>query len=209
MSLLAGSDLCHSADDGLCECCGKPRRRSFGYDDRNRPESIHAAPDEDQEDRREQIIVDGAEWKRQSEFELVFGGKRYSMGWWREQRAIGKRRRYGVDVGARADGSDDQDWELGGRRPEGPGFEDFMRRGGDRDGRGQYSQFGPRDEGATSPDPGAMEDRFTPEPDPLERQPVDVTGSRTETGRGMGIGAGGPGPATLARRQGSLMGGEA
>merc|ERR1711939_1035989 len=79
MSLLAGSDLCHSADEGLCECCGKPRRRSFGYDAGTRPESIHAPPDDDDEDERQQIIPDGAEWLPQPQFETVFGGKRYSM----------------------------------------------------------------------------------------------------------------------------------
>ncbi|KIY03779.1 uncharacterized protein Z520_00470 [Fonsecaea multimorphosa CBS 102226] len=185
MSLLAGSDLCHSADDGLCECCGKPRRRSFGYDDvvgGNRPESIHAGPDENGDeadlDERQQIITDGAEWMRDSQFETVFGGKRYSMGWWRERRLIGKRRRFGVDVGARADGADDQDWELGERRPEGTGFNDFMMRGGDRDGRGEYSRFGGssggggRSRGASvsgpspSPEPAAMRGRGAPLPLP-------------------------------------------
>ncbi|KIW86029.1 hypothetical protein Z517_01423 [Fonsecaea pedrosoi CBS 271.37] len=155
MSLLAGSDLCHSTDDGLCECCGKPRRRSFGYDAGNRPESIHAGPDENSEDadERHQIISNGAEWMPASQFATVFGGNRYSMGWWRERRLIGKRRRFGVDVGARADGADDQDWELGSRRPEGHGFSDFMMRGGDRDGRGEYARFGGRSRGASISDP--------------------------------------------------------
>ncbi|MBE7180485.1 MAG: DUF3433 domain-containing protein, partial [Terriglobus roseus] len=42
MSLLAGGDLAHCADDGLCECCGKPRRNSFGTV-AERPVSVHAA----------------------------------------------------------------------------------------------------------------------------------------------------------------------
>ncbi|KIX08282.1 uncharacterized protein Z518_02938 [Rhinocladiella mackenziei CBS 650.93] len=200
MSLLAGSDLCHSADDGLCECCGKPRRRSFGFEDGNRPVSIHAGPDEDDDDEREQIIPDGAEWMPQSQFETLFGGKRYSMGWWRERKSIGKRRRFGVDVGARADGADDQDWELGERRPEGQGFSDFMMRGGDRDGRGEYSRFG-----APSPDPAAMDAGF-----PQDPPGPSVTRPPMASGMGIGIGGGEPGPATLARRQtGSLTGGEA
>ncbi|EXJ94509.1 hypothetical protein A1O1_02905 [Capronia coronata CBS 617.96] len=186
MSLLAGSDLCHSLDDGICECCGKPRRRSFGYSDNpdhSLPESIHAAPDESgnfdaghvhgfnssddyhgpgdtnqhqQRHKRAQFIPDGAEWLSAAQFAAIFGGQRYSMGWWRERRAAGKRRRFGVDLGDRADGGDDQDWELGDRRPQGnAGFDDFMvvpggggggrgggaRGRGDRDGRGEYSRF--------------------------------------------------------------------
>lgn len=198
MSLLAGSDLCHSVDDGLCECCGKPRRRSFGFD-KGRPESIHVAPDEEDDDEREQIIPDGAEWMPESQFETVFGGKRYSMGWWRERKLIGKRRRFGVDVGARADGRDDEDWELGERRPEGPGFGDFMMRGGDRDGRGEYSRFG-----GANPDPAAMEAGFPREPPPGVNSGM---GGRTAQRYDFGDG-GGPGPATLAGRR-SPFGGEA
>lgn len=215
MSLLAGSDLCHSVDDGLCECCGKPRRRSFGFDNSNRPESIHMAPDEDDEDEREQLIPDGAEWLPRSQFEMVFGGKRYSMGWWRERKAIGRRRRFGVDVGVRADGSDDQDWELGERRPEGPGFGDFMVRGGDRDGRGEYSRFDARSAGAPSPDPATIEAGFPRPAEPIARPSTDPGMGRgrvveKEWDRDMSRERdGGPGPATLARRQGSLMGGEA
>ncbi|EHY52670.1 hypothetical protein ABEF92_004002 [Exophiala dermatitidis] len=209
MSLLAGSDLCYSDDDGLCECCGKPRRRSFGYDDDNNnrnsqsfggggvvTERIHAAPhetggpvtisvydpsnsntrnaayiDEEAEGdggrRRTQLIPDGAEWMPPKQFAAIFGaGARYSMGWWREQKWRGRRRRFGVDIGPRADGADDQDWELGELRRRRPrsgssraagqagdgdddtGFGDFMvlnnntsRRRGDRDGRGEYSRF--------------------------------------------------------------------
>jgi hypothetical protein len=157
MSLLAGSDLVYHPDDGVCECCGKSRRRSFG-DDANRgvhDESIHAGLDEVgvevtegvEHEYRTQIIDDGAEWFSPSHFNLVFAGKRYSMGWWRENRAIGKRRRYGVDVGERPDGNDDGDWDLGPRRNAGTasGFQGFMttdegrgRGRGDRDGRGVY-----------------------------------------------------------------------
>ncbi|KAJ9602873.1 hypothetical protein H2200_012653 [Cladophialophora chaetospira] len=211
MSLLAGSDLVHSTDDGLCECCGKPRRRSFGFET-DRPESIHAGPDEtggthgDEVDDREQIIDDGAEWFSTDHFEMVFAGKTYSMGWWRERRAIGKRRRYGVDVGARADGSDDQDWELGGRRPEGEGFSGFMipSSRGDRDGRGGYTRARGRNLSisGTSPDPGAdgrviMMPR---EPSPGVYVPeTGRTGARFEPSR-IGGGGGDPGPATMARR---------
>lgn len=232
MSLLAGSDLCHSVDDGLCECCGKPRRRSFGYDTNNRPESIHAAPDDDDaDDTRQQIIPDGAEWMPQSQFETAFGGRRYSMGWWREQRAIGKRRRFGVDVGVRADGADDQEWELGQRRPEGSGFADFMMRGGDRDGRGEYSRFGRgRD---PSPDPTAAEGAFTEDRDVITRPPRATTPANPNPSCPVhggvddaavaprprtpnpscpvhgGVGGGDPGPATTTRREGSYLGGEA
>ncbi|KIW33754.1 uncharacterized protein PV07_00578 [Cladophialophora immunda] len=213
MSLLAGSDLCHSTDDGLCECCGKPRRRSFGYDAGNRPESIHAGPDENGEDvdERQQIISDGAEWMRASQFETVFGGKRYSMGWWRERRLIGKRRRFGVDVGARADGADDQDWELGERRPEGTGFSDFMMRGGDRDGRGEYSRFGGRSRGASvsgsgpSPEPGAMAPTMAM---PREPSPGVYVPEAGRTGQPLYHDPGEPSRLPLAGRR-SPVGGEA
>ncbi|KIW97988.1 uncharacterized protein Z519_01572 [Cladophialophora bantiana CBS 173.52] len=215
MSLLAGSDLCHSADDGLCECCGKPRRRSFGHDDDNRPESIHAGPEEngDETDERQQVIPDGAEWMPASQFETVFGGKRYSMGWWRERRLVGKRRRFGVDIGARADGADDQDWELGERRPEGTGFSDFMMRGGDRDGRGEYSRFGGRSRGASvsgpSPEPGATEGRGGQMMNmPREPSPGVYVPETGRTGQPFYHDGGGPGPSTLAGRR-SPVGGEA
>ncbi|KAI1624870.1 hypothetical protein EDD37DRAFT_368042 [Exophiala viscosa] len=213
MSLLAGSDLCYNTDAGLCECCGKPRRRSFGQED-NRPESIHVAVDEHQQaDDRKQIIPDGAEWMPQLQFETVFGGQRYSMGWWRERGLIGKRRRFGVDVGVRADGPDDQEWELGSRRPEGPGFSGFMVRGGDRAGRGEYSRFRRRGR-SVSPVPSAV-----------EAEEMDITAERMSVPMASGARleplrdserfysredeAGGPGPATLARRDGLYPGGEA
>lgn len=207
MSLLAGSDLCYNVDDGLCECCGKPRRRSFGFENDKRPESVHMGPDEDNDsDERQQLIPDGAEWLRQSHFEDVFGqGRRYSMGWWRERRSIGKRRRFGVDVGARADGSDDQDWELGDRRPDGFGFGDFMMRGGDRDGRGEYSRFGPRGPGASgaaSPDPTAIDHGFPRIPS------GSYPGGGGRTGQSFDYRGGEPGPSTLAARR-PPFGGEA
>ncbi|KIV87543.1 hypothetical protein PV11_03082 [Exophiala sideris] len=216
MSLLAGSDLCYNTDVGLCECCGKPRRRSFASDSRPESVSIHAAIDEHQQaDDRRQIIPDGAEWMPQLQFETVFGGQRYSMGWWRERPAIGKGRRFGVDIGVRADGPDDQDWELGSRRPEGPGFSGFMVRGGDRDGRGEYSRFRRRGR-SVSPVPSAVE---TEEMDiTAERMSVPmVSGARLEPlrdteryySREDGAGGGGPGPATLSRRDGLYSGGEA
>lgn len=200
MSLLAGSDLCHAEDEGLCECCGKSRRRSFGLEGSSRPQSIHARPDEDaldeEEDERQQLIPAGAEWMRPDQFSIIFGGKRYSTGWWRERAGIGKRRRFGVDVGERADGADDQDWELGPRKPDGGGFEGFMIRGGDRQGRGEYQSLGAhgRRPSATSPEPGYTRDGSAGFE--MERPPI-------------GPGGGGPGPATLARRGTSIMGREA
>ena len=138
MSLLAGSDLCHSVDDGVCECCGRPRRNSFG----TIAETIHADNDEVDEGERQQGIPHGAEWLRMGLFEMVFAGKRYSMGWWRERRDMGKRRRFGVDVGGRADGSDDQDWELGPRASDNSRVpflgQEGVRGRGNRDGRGAY-----------------------------------------------------------------------
>ena len=150
MSLLAGSDLCHSKEDSLCECCGRPRRISW----RHLPESIHVDHG-DEADERESVIITGAEWMDAKTFARVFQGKRYSMGWWRARPGTGKRRRFGVDVGARPDGKDDEDWELGQRRPRGnSGFGDFMMSGavggrGDRDGSGMYRNIGEH-----SPNPG-------------------------------------------------------
>ena len=135
MSLLAGSDLCHSIDDGVCECCGRPRRNSFGTIE----ETIHVDGDQDDEEERQQGIAHGAEWLKMGLFEMVFAGKRYSMGWWRARPDMGKRRRFGVDIGGRADGNDDQDWELGPRASDNSGIPFMMPRGrGDRDGRGFY-----------------------------------------------------------------------
>ena len=168
MSLLAGSDLCHTVDDGVCECCGKPRRNSFG----TIAETIHADNDHDEEERP-QGIAHGAEWLKMGLFEMVFAGKRYSMGWWKERPQTGKRRRFGVDVGDRADGSDDQDWELGVRASENSGVP-FMAaqqeqgvggRGrvmtamgrGDRDGRGRYGVMGHSREHSRGSDVGEME----------------------------------------------------
>jgi hypothetical protein len=120
MSLLAGSDLAHSADDGLCECCGKPRRNSFGHGaGGHERESIHASREETGEPAREGVIPVGAEWLgggRKGAWGLVFAGKRYSMGWWREDHSRGRRRRWGIDVGERPDGDVEDDWELGKRR---------------------------------------------------------------------------------------------
>lgn len=242
MSLLAGSDLVHSTDDGLCECCGKPRRRSFGVGDgTERPESIHARPDETSFDMttgdREQIIDPGAEWFSASHFATVFGGKRYSMGWWRERPALGKRRRFGVDVGVRADGADDQDWELGQRRPrDGVGFGDFMvhnegaTQRGDRDAmmtRGDYQRARGTSFSGQSPDPGAAMLREREEGE--ERRagarvimmPKGSSDGRESEERGRGrVGqrfyqddddyhAGGPGPSTLQGRRVPYTGGEA
>ena len=158
MSLLAGSDLCHSVDDGVCECCGKPRRNSFG----TIAETIHADNDQDDEEERQQGIAHGAEWLKMGLFEMVFAGKRYSMGWWRQQPNIGKRRRFGVDVGQRANGNDDQDWELGPRASDNSGMPfmvpERMRGRGDRDGRGLYYAPGhTRDHSQAGSDMGERE----------------------------------------------------
>ena len=217
MSLLAGSDLVYSPDDGLCECCGKGRRRSFGADvTDHRPESIHAGPEEtglhsDQEhDAREQIIQEGAEWFSTSHFEMVFAGKRYSMGWWRERPGLGKRRRHGVDVGPRADGSDDQDWELGKRKPKDDGFSGFMLPPGiaglrgDRDGRGGYIRGRNLSVGAADGDAESgriMTPRelspglYVPE---AARTAARFQSPSDDDARG---GGGGPGPSTLAGRR--------
>ena len=168
MSLLAGSDLCHTVDDGVCECCGKPRRNSFG----TIAETIHADNDHEEQERP-QGIMHRAEWLKMGLFELVFAGKRYSMGWWKERPNTGKRRRFGVDVGDRADGSDDQDWELGvrvsensgvpfmvGGQEQGIGGRGRMMRAmgrGDRDGRGSYGMMGHSREHSRGSDVGEME----------------------------------------------------
>lgn len=116
MALLAGSDLAWSHDDGVCECCGRPRRRSMLH--QNAPESIAAGEDETADvtssdgDRR-QFIPDGAEWLDDKSFSRIFANHRYSLCWWSAQLSLHRRRRYGVDVGT---GTDDE-WELGLRRP--------------------------------------------------------------------------------------------
>jgi len=218
MALLAGSELCYATDEGLCECCGKSRRRSFGLEgDRlTRPESIHAGPednlsnsDDDDESNRTQQIPEGAEWMRSDQFKSLFGGKRYSMGWWRERRGLGKRRRFGVDIGERADGDDDQDWELGHRRPQGAGFENFMMRnvgGGGGGGRGEYSSLAP--DGAASahgrrPSSAGAYNRDADVGYEPPRQVV-IPGSGGPPGR-----AGMPGPGSVGHRGNSIMGGEA
>lgn len=216
MSLLAGSDLCHATDDGLCECCGKTRRRSFGLGDRDtrlRPESIHAEPDEginaEEDEERKQIIPDGAEWMKQGQFEIIFGGRMYSMGWWRERRATGKRRRFGVDVGSRADGLDDQDWDLGARRTQSvSGFGDFMMRGGigtpSQDVRGQYASVGAgagAGVGARGRRPSAPELEIG-----LNNDDEDLRYERFRPVQSSG-GGGDPGLGMLARR--ATLGGEA
>ena len=56
----------------------------------------------------------------QGRWEVVFAGRRYSMGWWKEDVNRGRmRRRWGVDVGERPDGGlgiEGEDWMLGKRR---------------------------------------------------------------------------------------------
>ncbi|ETN42224.1 uncharacterized protein HMPREF1541_04165 [Cyphellophora europaea CBS 101466] len=185
MSLLAGSDLAHCVDDGLCECCGKPRRNSFGTVAEADAEAEAAEAEEEGGPlgagrggrvsvhapsfvtaaggigaEREGVIPVGAEWyqghgrgRRRGgggRWNTVFSGKRFSSGWWAERRDRGRRRRWGVDVGDRADGSAaDEDWELGPRRLKagsdvGPGMRFEMRdfmvgrgAGGPRDGGGE------------------------------------------------------------------------
>ncbi|KPI38474.1 uncharacterized protein AB675_4315 [Cyphellophora attinorum] len=166
MSLLAGSDLAHTeeADDdqGLCECCGKPRSKPHSdavsmvedaASSRGRPTSsrsdaarLSVPPGLEFDQRtssprgsRDGVVPVGAEWwgaeagsgtripvlgrgkaaltkEGKGKWEVVFAGRRYSMGWWKDNPARGRmRRRFGVDVGERADGDED-DWMLGRRR---------------------------------------------------------------------------------------------
>jgi len=63
------------------------------------------------------MLPDGAEWLSGERQAAVFAARvlRFSLGWWRERVGEGKKRRFGIDVGERADGSDDQEWELGPR----------------------------------------------------------------------------------------------
>ncbi|RMZ75678.1 hypothetical protein DV737_g5182, partial [Chaetothyriales sp. CBS 132003] len=150
-------------DGGVCECCGKPRQRnSFGSTGVTEAETIHADPDSDDERRngvragkqraRQQVIPNGAEWLGLHGFELIFAGKRYSMGWWRERKEWGRSRRFGVDIGDRADGGDDEDWELGNKKTKRSvrGLLDGVdlargalgsSRGAAADSRGEYDQL--------------------------------------------------------------------
>lgn len=150
MSLLAGGDLVHCEDDGRCECCGKPRRNSFGTvaEGMVGNGSGHLSMGSQQRQsggggggavsfvsagggEREGVIPVGAEWldarsrvrdgrgdgrDGKGEWARVFVGRVYSLGWWREKKAQGRRRRWGVDVGPYADGEAEQDWELGEKR---------------------------------------------------------------------------------------------
>lgn len=109
MALLAGSKLCWSIDESVCECCGKPQSQTADS-------MIHAEGDHHEE--RTDFIPHGAEWMSDKDLRAVFSKMRYTLGWWRRGYGDGnrgERKRYGIDVG-RADGLDDQDWELGRKR---------------------------------------------------------------------------------------------
>lgn len=132
MALLAGSDLCYNPALLSCECCGRPRKTTDGVSSIVIGEGIVA--------KQKQIIPEGSEWASNAELERIFNaadgsGRRmkYSLGWWKERPEIPTRitKRFGIDVGARADGLDDQDWEIGKRggvRGSGLGWSDFMMR---------------------------------------------------------------------------------
>lgn len=108
MALLAGSKLCWSIDEDVCECCGK--RRTQDADS-----MIHAIGEVDHHEERTESIPHGAEWMNDTDLRAVFSRMRYTLGWWNRGYGAGTRgegKRYGIDIG-RADGLDDQDWVLG------------------------------------------------------------------------------------------------
>lgn len=111
MALLAGSKLCWGSEERVCECCGKPRSRDADS-------MIRAVGEVDHHEERAEHIPPGAEWMSERDLRAVFARMRYSLGWWERGYGGGQRgegKRYGIDVG-RADGLDDQDWELGRKR---------------------------------------------------------------------------------------------
>ena len=115
MSLLAGSDLCHSSSSGICECCGKPKE-NIGI--------------EVEDHERGRIIPIGTEWKTNKAFEKVFAGKMFSLSWWQTKDT----RRYGVDF------IDGEEWYLKRRTSETfEMFEETAERGR-RDERGRYQR---------------------------------------------------------------------
>ena len=113
MSLLAGSDLCYSPDDGICECCGKVRRSFRDANGRVQVETIHADENEHAEDDRTQSIRQGAEWMDDQTFARIFTGRTYSLGWWEPRHKV---KRYGVDVGSSPSGGQAGEWYLGKRK---------------------------------------------------------------------------------------------
>ena len=125
MALLAGSELCQSESLGICECCGRPRQAA------DADEMVDHQP-------KRVILPEGAEWSSDSELQHLLdsvdgAGRRmkYSLGWWKDRPEVGRTRRFGIDTGVRADGSDDQDWEIGRRggvKGKGLGWGDFMMR---------------------------------------------------------------------------------
>ncbi|RMZ90682.1 hypothetical protein DV736_g2085, partial [Chaetothyriales sp. CBS 134916] len=235
MALLAGSDLCHNAEEedrGVCECCGKPRRRnSVGSTAGTSSETIYADPDSDDNDddrrnsvragkqrARQQVIPNDTEWLGLHGFELVFAGKRYSMGWWRERKELGRPRRFGVDIGNRADGGDDEDWELGNKKTKRAvrGILDgvdlarsaMSSSRGVADSRGEYDQLGKKN----TEDPNPSSNRNKEAQNTHEREEefeegdlgrrMNRMGSRGAGRDGMGMGTNG-----VSRARG--VGGEA
>ena len=111
MALLAGSKLCWSNDENVCECCGKPRTQDADS-------MIHAVGEVDHHEERPEYIPHGTEWASDEDLKAVFSKMRYTLGWWKRGYGNNKRiyeKRYGIDIG-RADGLDDQDWELGRKK---------------------------------------------------------------------------------------------
>ena len=111
MALLAGSKLCWSSDEDVCECCGKPRTQDADS-------MIHAVGEVDHHEERLESIPHGTEWASEADLKAVFSKMRYTLGWWKRGYGNNKHvyeKRYGIDIG-RADGLDDQDWELGRKK---------------------------------------------------------------------------------------------
>ncbi|KAK5078008.1 hypothetical protein LTR64_003587 [Lithohypha guttulata] len=131
MSLLAGSDLCYSPDDGVCECCGKIRRSFRSADGRIQVETIHA-DDNEHADEKVQVIPPEAEWMDDKSFAQIFESRKYSLGWWQPS---SKTKRYGVDYGSVPTGSRGGDWYLG-RRRDSDNFESFTEQT-QHEGRGR------------------------------------------------------------------------
>lgn len=159
MSLLAGSDLCYSPDDGICECCGKVRRSFRNADGRVQMETIHADDDEYAEDKA-QVIRPGAEWMDDTTFARIFDGRTYSLGWWEPQP---KMKRYGVDYGSAASEVREGDWYLG-RRRNSETFEAFHEQ---VEGRGRTRAFSDVNERgayqrAADPSPGVEAHEMKP-----------------------------------------------
>ena len=144
MTLLAGSELCHSSSTTVsdaCECCGRLRKEStdrpttiFDAHDHHpeddalhkhdRHDSSHSYPPNSNPNLRP-ILPAGSEWSTPSALLRLLNapdgsGRRmkYSLGQWKARPDLGRGRikpRYGIDSGVRADGDDDAEWTIGAR----------------------------------------------------------------------------------------------